>query len=202
MSDGPINILDQIIVPMIDWIHEFFPETPVIVERTNVARPTEDYFSINTTAPLQQAGLNDSTKLIVDENGDPVAGDKEGHFKYMVCGQRIFTLSLKAYIVKDANCDRPAAIFDAQEMLARLRDAISTDFEREILVEAGLSVFVRNDILDLTDLIEAGYEARAGMDLVMGIASNREVEIPAIAKTVIGGTVEQSNEEVEIDFES
>jgi len=201
-ADGPIRVREDIIIPIIKWIHFFFPETPVVIERKNRPRPDADYFSINTISPYQQPGLNDSSELLLDSKKNPIPGEKEGHFKYMISGQRVFSLSLKAYIVKNGNCEDTGNSFAAFEMLARLRDAISTDIERELLVQAGLSVFIRNDILDLTDLIESGYEERAGMDLMMGIASNRVIEIPAIAKTVITGTVENEKTQVEIDFES
>lgn len=159
-------------VPIVQWLNGLLNK-PVIVDRPNSTRPKRPYLTINLVTPLQKAGSRDNT----------VAND-DGTFS--LCGQRTFTLSVKAY--SDNGRDN-TGFFQAHDLLAQVMDSVDDPELREPLTVAGLAVMSVGDILDLTELVESGFEARAGMDMFMGIAANRDTGLLTIDKVEITATV-------------
>lgn len=177
MAVDGIKVKDEIMTPFINWLKEIHPGITVIVDRPNVNRPAAPYITVNILAPLQAIGSRDNA---------PIARDSDpGNTIFRMTGQRQFTMSVKAY-EKGENKD----FFDAQDRLIRVVNATRDPGLRATLRAAGLAVLADGAILDVTELIESGYEPRAQLDLIMGIAEDRETDLGAIENVGITGTVD------------
>lgn len=162
------------------WVCGEFPDVPVIIDRPNVPRPEKrPYIAILLVTPIQKVGMNDATTYQEPaEEGDPDT-------IFNICGQRRFTIAIRAFGTMENK-----AHFEPQDILTVLQDALEDPNRRAPLTNAGLSVWFSTDILDVTELLETGYEPRAQFDIEMGIASNRTADLGAIEKTKIQGTVD------------
>ena len=171
-----VEVDKDIIQPVILWIKREFPKIPVIVDRPNTPRPKLPYFALLLTTPIQKVGSRDSREHVNDT-------------KWNIGGQRRFTLSVRSYVeTADKN------FFQSQDLLAQLQDSLEDETRRTDLTTAGLAVWFSTDILDITELLETGFESRAQFDIEFGIASNRETDLGAIEKVKIQGTVDGETE--------
>lgn len=155
-------------------------DIPAIVEKPNVPRPKPPYLSVNIVTPITKVGSRDSVENISNSS-------------FNIGGQRRFTLGVKSYVDP-----KDQSFFDAQDLLIKLQDSLEDPTKRLPLTEAGLAVFFANDILDVTELLETGFEPRAQLDVEMGIASNRTTDLGAIETVKITPTV---NEQEEPEFQ-
>lgn len=173
-----------IIKPIVDWIAQEFPDTPAIVLRQNTERPSVDYFGLEMVAPLNRPGFSDD---VIHKTGTETT--------FEICGQRSFTISISAYLVKnDSNRTVHDDVFTPHWMLKKVQDMVDDPGKMEVLAAAGLAVWDAGDILDIPEAVETGFESRAQMDIVMGIAANRETDLGAIESTVFTGTVDGEEE--------
>lgn len=168
----------------VPWLKALLGGTyPVIVLQPNSIRPAQTYLGVQVTSPLQKPGFSDD---IVHKTGDI----------YEISGQRRMVVSVSAYLVKTAaTFDVVNDFYTAQDLLERVRDAIEDPKAMESLRSAGIAIWSAGDILDLTELVESGFESRAHLDLVIGIASNRESGLGYINQVEITGSIEGSDEE-------
>lgn len=167
-----VKVETDIIVPVIAWIKREFPNARVIVDRPNVPRPALPYFALLLTTPVQKVGSRDSSIHVNDST-------------WIIGGQRRFTLSVRSYV-----SPKGKGFFNAQNDLIQLQDSLEDDNRRIDLTQAGLSVWFSTDILDITELLETGFEPRAQFDIQFGIASNRTADLGAIETVEIEGTVD------------
>lgn len=174
MSSVKVEI--DITPPVIAWIKSEFPNIQVIIEKPNVPRPPLPYFSILLTTPIQKVGSRDSREHVNDTT-------------WTIGGQRRFTLSVRSYV-----SPKGKGFFNAQNNLVQLQDSLEDENRRNELTIAGLAVWFSSDILDITELLETGYEPRAQFDIEFGIASNREADLGAIEKVKITGTLDGQEE--------
>ncbi len=171
-----VEIDKDIIQPVIAWIKSEHPGLPVIIDRPNVLRPELPYFSLLLITPIQKRGSRDS---MMHQNDS----------KWTIGGQRAFTLAVRSYAkAKNKN------FFEPQDLLAKLQDSVEDDTRREDLTKAGLAVSFSSDILDITELLETGFEPRAQLDIGFLIASNRDAELGAIEMVKIEGTFDGDTE--------
>lgn len=180
-----VEVDKDIIQPVILWINSEFPDITVIVDRPNVPRPKLPYFALLITTPIQKVGSRDSLEHIDDTT-------------WNIGGQRRFTLSVRSYVeTKDKN------FFQSQDLLVQLQDSLEDETRRIDLTTAGLAVWFSTDILDITELLETGFESRAQFDIEFGIASNRETDLGAIEKVKIQGTLDgEEQDEFQVPSDS
>jgi len=174
------------------WIEKVHPRIPVILDRPNEPRPRRNdgkglrrskrkpYFSISFVTPLTRIGGRDS---LMDKPGE---GNEE---TFVLGGQRTFTVGIMVYSdPSDKN------FLQGHDLMSALADSQDDPNLREPLTDSGLAIFIANDILDVTDSIESGFEPRVSMDVIMGVASNRDTKLGAIDKTEITGTLNGKEE--------
>jgi hypothetical protein len=175
--------LTDVLIPWLKALYTDF-EVPVIIERPNQVRPLKTYLSVRISTPLQRQGSNDS---IVHKTGDT----------FEISGQRRLGVSITCHMVKNSDTmDIRNDFFTAQDLLAQVQDACENPLALETLNDAGIAVWSAGDILDLTELVESGFESRAQIDLVIGLASNRDVDLGYIDSVEFVGTVEGDDEPV------
>ncbi len=162
-----IKTQSDIITPIIKWIKTIHPELLVIIDRPGKQRPPRPYMTVRMLTPVQKLGSTDNLTHISDS-------------KWCQSGQRMFVISIVAY-EKGERED----VFEAQDRLIRIQDSVEDPNLKGALEEAGLAVWQTDDILDTTELLETGYEPRAQLDITMGIASNRTIDLGAIEEVRI-----------------
>lgn len=172
-----ISMDTDVIQPFITFLQTIYTTQTIIVDRPNTRRPQKPYISINVSTPIQKLGHTDPTQHVNDSN-------------FNIGGQRSFVMSVKAYVDKNQQ-----DFFDAQDLLLQLQDALEDPIKRETLDQAGLAPWEVGDILDVTELVETGYEPRAQIDITMGIVSNREADFGAIETVEITPTIEGEEED-------
>ena len=178
-SSSQSIIIERDITPaIISWIKAEFTGARVIIDRPNVPRPKRPYFAILLTTPIQKGGARDH---IQHQAGSDTI--------FEIGGQRRFTVSISVIDeMKNKN------FFTVQNACQQLMDSLEDVNRRAPLTAAGLSVWFSTEILDVTELLETGYEPRAQFDLEMGIASNRTADLGAIEKVKVQGTIEGDDE--------
>lgn len=184
-----ISVRTDIAVPLVAWIRIIHPSLTVIWTRPNAPRPSVPYIGLELTTPIGKPGHRDDIDYIVDP-------DDEDATNFNIGGQRTFTVTVNAYQVKGpSNRSEHDDIFDPHDLLEQIRDAIENPVAMESLHASGLAVWTVGDILDLTELIETGYESRYSMDLGMGIASNRQADLGAIQNVTFQATADGEEED-------
>ena len=163
-SINPRDAITDYIIPFVK--KHLGQDVPVIITRQNNLRPNKDYVVLDIVSPLSMTGFSDSIQHSSDST-------------FNVGGQRVFTLGIQ-YIVVDPNRNVRDDFFKAQEKMEIMRDAMLDIVKLEDLHRQGLSVWSLGAILDLTEVIETGFEPRAQMDVIMGISSNRDAELGVI----------------------
>lgn len=176
-----INVRTDIIEPWVKFLTQetLFPRIPILVLNQNVERPDTDYLGLQLTTPIQRPHFRDDIQ-------PPSSGTI-----YNIGGQRQFVLSISAYRVENrVELARHDDLYLPQDRLIMIQDALESPVKRQGLTAAGLAVFQVGAILDLTELVETGFESRAQLDITMGIASNRDEDLGAIEKVEVTGTID------------
>lgn len=193
---GSIKIKTRISDVFVSWIRGELGNLPVIVAQTNKKRPsTLPYLSINLITPLEKVGRDDSKQYNPPDPQLPIDDDNPDD-AWIISGQREFTMSISAYSKNGRE-----HFYEAQDLLTQLTDAIEDPVRRAPLTAVGLAVRDTGAILNLSELLETGYEPRAQMDLMMNIASNRLARLGAIEKVEVQGTVDdEQDKKFDIDL--
>ena len=98
-------------------------------------------------------------------------------------GERRYTASLNSYAPDDKK-------FLASDIMDLLHTAVKSEEGRLILRrEVDIAVIDRGTPVDLTVAIEDGFESRYNMDVIFSAVQSFEVDVSAIEKTSIGGTL-------------
>lgn len=197
MSEAPngIRMKRDVTDPVVKWLKALLPDVPVIIMHPNAPAPEVNsewdcYITLQVTTPLQKLGSSDW----IGHKGDP-----ESLNTFVIAGQRSLVLSLNSYLVRgERNKNRHDQFFNAQDLLIQVQDATEDPLQLAVLQASGLAVWSAGDILDLTELVETGYESRAQLDLTLGLASNRESDIGYIERVELEAKVDGQDEPAEI----
>ncbi len=179
MSSG-IDFLNIHVPALVSWVKRVIDVNTVIWERQNAPRPTIDlfpYVTLNLLTPRTKVGFRDSLEYISGTN-------------YNKGGQRTFGLSISVYSKDDS------VYFEAIDLAEQLQDSLDNPLELETLALAGLAFFNIGDILDTSTLLETGFEPRATLDLTVGVASNRIIDLGAIESVSFTGTYDGQDDEL------
>ncbi len=89
---------------------------------------------------------------------------------------------------------------DAWDLMARLQSALQQLGPQGALRRAGIAVWRVGTVADLTQLLNTGYEGRAQMDVLFGMAANVEEKTSVVDKVELEGTVQVGDSQVVQDF--
>ena len=145
-----------------NWLTQVTEQT-VIFEFPNQPRPKTPYVSIQLITGPVKGGQDDT---INQETGT----------KFDVVGQRSITANIKAHGG------------DAVQTLADVQSSIDVPATIELLGSNNVAIFDDSPILNITEILESGFEERASMDVIFGIVSDQEIDPGTIDKTVVSGT--------------
>lgn len=131
-------------------------------------RPSLPYATLKCTDPAIKYG-RDSVLLPVNEETFTTYG-----------GQRGVTFSFNFY---------GRTHEEANSLAALLQTALETDPVCSMLRSKGIGVFDPGPVRDLSSMLNTGWEGRAQMDCLFGVASNLRVDLGHIEQAPFAGTI-------------
>lgn len=103
-----------------------------------------------------------------------------GTSNFTVSGMRQYTLSIQGFGM---------GIRDELSDLVSKMDDPYASIERK-----GIGIVDRGDVVDISDLMETGYERRAQLDVIFNAAKNLPSSIKPIERASISGTLKEGNQ--------
>lgn len=141
-----------------------------------VARPPKPYITLKIISGPGKVGEDD----LRPDNKKDFEGKKTG--KFDLCGVRSFTLSVQGFGQ------------GAHDSLGNVCTLLSFSLNRERLIaKADIAINNFPEVVDISDIIEAGFERRASMDIFFSSSSNVRVDPSIITKVGFGGTVDRGD---------
>lgn len=144
-------------------------------------RPDLPYFSFKITSPGLKYGDDDKRYTDVANNQTQVSTG----------GLRGVMVSFQAFATEQE---------DAYGLMGLLQSGLQQLGLQETLRRAGIAVWRVGTVADLTQLLNTGFEGRAQMDVLFGMAANVVEKYGTIGSVEIEGTVDTGQGEVEMDF--
>lgn len=143
----------------------------VIMAEAEVAgapRPALPYFTLKITTPGARYG---------DDSSEAVEGSSQMNYG----GQRGMTVSFNAYGRSHEEAWSLAALWQAR---------LGTPTTQGLLRKAGIAVWKPGAVADLSALLNTGYEGRAHLDCLFGVASNLTIDPGSIENVNVAGQVQ------------
>lgn len=133
-------------------------------------RPQGQYIGLQITAGPLPKGF-DEIRAQKDSSGDP-------NDKFDLCGERQYTLNIQAFRA------------GSRQLLARLQTLLDSPDESKRLKEseADIAIVERGGIIDVSALLETGFERRHSMDVVFNSSVNIETDLEPIERVRVSGT--------------
>ena len=148
-----------------------------IWDEPNAPRPKTPYALLGLVSPPVKYGSKDDLRS--------AGGDD-----FEITGQRSV-----AYSVKVLGRDAVSYVTDLQMSLEK-------PSVQEALRAAGLAVWEEGDVLDISELLETGFEERANMDVVFGISATTEEAVGELKNVEVQGEItleDGTTRDVDID---
>lgn len=167
-----VTLLDQ------EHVVTLEPETP------NWPRPDKPYIGMKITTPSAKSG-DDSKQNVPDDEGNPSTVWNSG-------GVRKMTVSFEAY----GNTHE-----EAYNYMGLWQTALDLYNTQAALRTAGVAVWVIGNVVDLSALLNTGFEGRAQMDCTFGIAMNLQSDLGSMEIVNVDGQVttdQNETDEVEV----
>lgn len=131
-------------------------------------RPKPPYITIKIISGPRPRGFDELRK----RQGTPI---------FESGGIRQYTLSLQAFGMGGHDA--------LSDLVAKMDDSYAS-----IELKRIVGIVDRGDVLDISALLETGYERRAQLDVIFNAAKNIETEIRPIEHVGVSGTLEQGNQ--------
>jgi len=156
-----------------DWVKMIHPSTLVIWDKQDANRPTTDYILLN----IITAG-NMEAKSKLSNNPITSGGITLQSFETMTVSINVF--AQEGYLETMASLQR------------------STDFDevKQYLRSQGLNIRSYGNIIDLTELVDTGYEFRCQCDFRFAYSKLTEIVVNPVSR--IAGTVNDITFDVEV----
>lgn len=150
-----------------DWLSDIL-DAEIIFDMPNIPRPKTPYVVIAFLGGTAKIGSSDIINYISEDN-------------YSIEGQRTIAVSIKA-VGKNA-----------MQMLIDVQMSTEIPAYQELLRRAGLAFWNVGDVLDISELLETGYEERANIDITFGIVDRTESRVGYVDTAVGTGSITISN---------
>ncbi len=136
-------------------------------EIQNAPRPANPYFSFKITNPG-------------GKNGDDTLQQIGSAGVLNIGGQRKMTVSFKSYGKTHEEAYKYMALWQA---------SLEAPTVQQVLRAKGIAVWLNGSVVDLSQLLNTGYEGRAQLDVQFGIVSNLTDNPGYIEEVGVSGTV-------------
>lgn len=162
-----------------DWASKSVPSgVQVIWDKPNVQRPCEPYVTLNIVTVSVKTG-QDSWEPYHNESSN---------VSYWIGGQRKLLLSVIAYGPSADKQSQGAA--GACQIVTNLRDSLENPDTLGRLRSNGIAVFNEPTVVDISTMLQTGFQDRSNMDVVFGYSFNQSYVIDDISKVKVDGEVE------------
>lgn len=157
----------------LDWLSANLPEEFTIVFAEAISgkdgpRPRTPYLTIKIISGPRPRGFDELRR-------------KNSFGDFEVGGMRQYTVSLQAFGMGG---------YDAlADLLNKMDDPYAS-----IELKRIIGIVDRGDVLDISALLETGYERRAALDVIFNSAKNVDSGVKPIEHVRIGGTLKQGNQ--------
>ena len=141
-------------------------------EAPDAPRPNKPYISLKITSPALKQG-DDSTRNVTDSDGNLTTQVVRG-------GQRQMNVQFDAY----GNSHE-----EAYNYMALIQSSLELETMQADLRVAGIAVWLNGNVVDMSALLNTGYEGRAMMEVQFGIAANTIEDVGAIDTAQTSGTI-------------
>ena len=173
---------------LFDFVDKNTPNEVTVIFAEEVSgsqgpRPKKPFTTIKILSGPTTVSFSDNLRFKSDPLGpnDPRTENSPSPV-YSLGGIRGYSVSLQAFGV------------GSQDNLQFLQDIMNSPEVVENFKLAGdIAIVSRGSIIDLSALIDTGYERRHSLDIVFNSASNVDVEAGAIEKAEIEGTLEKTD---------
>lgn len=164
----PINF-DALRKALIDEVQKVTQTTCILAqpETQNTPRPKKPYFTMQMVTPAAKEG-DDSNDLTVTGTN------------WNIGGQRKMTVDFNCY----GNTHEEAYTYMALWQSSLELQAIQSD-----LYAAGIAIWLNGNVVDLSALLNTGFEGRAQMQVDFGITSNLTQDLSSIDEATASGTI-------------
>jgi hypothetical protein len=172
------------LVTGLDQFHVILEEP----ETQDAPRPTKPYMSFKVTTVGVKQG-DDDKRLIYDTTQNPPVPTNQWNSG----GQRRITVGFNAY---------GRTHEEAYNYMEVWRSALDLDTVQQDLRSAqpqSIAVVLMETIADVSQLLNTGYEGRAHLDVIFGVAANLVETLGEMDTAPIAGTVETDSGVVTID---
>jgi hypothetical protein len=133
-----------------DWVYSVHPTKVIIWDKQDVERPTTDYILLNIIT----------------------AGNMEGRLSYLgvKAGKAVYESFEKLTV--SINVFQQENYLDT---MLKLQRSVETHTTKLLLKKLGLTIRTSSPILDLTQMIETGFEYRCQSDFIVAYTAKTEV---------------------------
>jgi hypothetical protein len=163
---------NQIIQAWIDYCNQVLPDEWTVTRAEEVTgkdapRPQGPYITLKIISGPRKITMDDELRF---------NGKSEGKNNFNLVGQRAYTLSVKSF---------RAGHNDALSDISTYLD--DPDFCEILKEKACISVTNKGDVLDISGLIDTGFEGRSQLDIFFNSSNNRETRVGLIENVEIEG---------------
>ena len=142
-------------------------------------RPAKPYLTLKL--------LSGPSKKTID---DPLVfnGEIEGEKNFDLVGIRGYTLSIQAFGREEKD-----EHVDALEDISTCLD--DPDLKQILRDKANIGISSKGDVLDLSSLVETGFEGKASLDIAFNSSNNKETNVGLIENVEVSGQSSQNANE-------
>jgi hypothetical protein len=137
------------------------------LSRTDAPRPRPPFITLKLISGPRTKGSDDLRRV---GNG------------FKITGLRQYTLSIQAF---------GEGGYDAlEDYVTRLDDQLeAADLRRDV----GIGIVSRGDVVDISALLETGYERRAQLDVIFSCSTEVDAVAAPIERVSVGGTIKEGS---------
>lgn len=175
---------DKIIQTWLDYCRKVLPEEWTVTRAESVSgkdgpRPPKPYLTLKI--------ISGPRKLTLDDNVC-FNGKSEGSRNFNLVGIRGYTLSIKSFGID---------YIDALEDVSTCLD--DPDLNTFLKQEADIAITNKGDVIDVSALLETGYERRGSLDIIFNSSKNKETSIGLIENVEVSGSISSNGNEDPIE---
>ena len=172
---------NTIIQAWLDYCNQVLPDEWTVTRAEEVTgkdapRPVGPYITLKIISGPRKLTLDDETRF---------NGKDSGSRNFNLVGQRAYTLSIKSFRAghNDALSDISTCLDDP-------------DFYELLKEKACIAITNKGDVLDISGMLDTGFEGRSSLDIFFNSSNNKETGIGLIEGVQVEGKLESESGKV------
>jgi len=172
---------DKIISAWIEYCRSVLPDEWTITRAEEVTgkdapRPVGPYLTLKIISGPGKLSIDDELRF---------NGKESGERNFNLVGQRAYTLSIKAFRSGHGDAlEELSACIEEPDLYSMLRE------------RADISVTRRGPVIDISGMLDTGFEGRSSLDIFFNSSNNKETSVGIIESVQVEGKIktEDGNE--------